>query len=576
MYKDTEIYVYDENLDRLGTVDVYEAFIWNPKYNGIGTFELHCSTQFFSLLQSDRIIQSTADDYHNGIIEHIEKAQNFEGVQKLIVKGRMLESILERRIAIGEYSYESMQPAQIISDLITKNAITPVDSSRKISNLKLGALPNADEGTIYYAGDNERLIDVVKKICDIAQLGFRVYLDYDKKEIHLDIYKGVNRTEEANTQTHFETNVSVNALPSGFWVNDLTDWKQVDGGPNWKKDEILEVKDSPKAFYKRKIQDRYAEYWETTGNFKQWIYFWRKAGYIHKDISLNKDHIYYVEVCCDNPTDCVLGYGFGNEETGFTFNVPRTQGYERFNCLYVPPASGSNRFTVAFGELPEEWLTVRTQYCMAIDLTKTFGVGLEPKLEWCQKNFIRKGDTWNYRTEIIELIENHNDPLVLSRDRDTLVEVEYLKNSTNERTVLYVKGDTLDTKIESGTAAEIMRKEAFINLSGIKRERSGITIPEPSYIAMLKYQAKAAMRKMAANEIIDGKLYVLSNKQFRRDFDLGDLVMCTDNNIGFTTNLRITSASESWDINGYQITVTLGNEVPDITETIKLVAKGAK
>lgn len=573
-----EIYVLNSMLERVGIVDIYEAFMWNTAYNNIGTFELHCPMRFFALLHPENIIQNTEDDKHNGIIEHVEKIQDDEGTEKLAVKGRMMEIYLDRRSALGMYTFEAVQPAHIISNLITENAINPTDAARKIDGLVIGTLADADEGTINYAGENESLMNITQNLCTAERLGFRLYADDENKKLVLDVYKGLNRTEEDNTTTSIEVQNAVNVLSYGHFENHLNGWNQVDGGENYAGEQILLASGDPRIFNKVKIKDRYAEYWETTGKFRRWIYFFRKAGYVMADLQLNKEHIYYIDIVCHNPTDAVMGYGIADKKGGYTFNVNKTGGFERYSCFYVPEATGSHTFAMAYGELPEvEGLTVATQYGGMIDLTATFGVGQEPELDWCNKNLYYENGSWKYRIEIISFIPNNIEPLVLSRDRDTLTEVEYVKNITNEATIIHVNGDGINTTVSTGETSGIMRKERVLDLSGeIQRERDGITIPEASYTKMLQTRAKATLRKLVANEIIDGKLYLLSNKKFGRDFYLGDIATCTDSTIGFETSLRITAVSETWDLNGYSVTVTLGDDVPDIYETIKLISKGTK
>ncbi len=116
-----------------------------------------------------------------------------------------------------------------------------------------------------------------------------------------------------------------------------------------------------------------------------------------------------------------------------------------------------------------------------------------------------------------------------------------------------------------------------MDLSGqVSRKLDEVTLPETSYRVMLESAAKAALRKMTVNEVVDCEFYLLSNKQFGKDFYLGDIVNCTDESIGFSVNLRISSVTESWDINGYKLSIKLGEDIPDIYETMKLVTKGAK
>ena len=104
----------------------------------------------------------------------------------------------------------------------------------------------------------------------------------------------------------------------------------------------------------------------------------------------------------------------------------------------------------------------------------------------------------------------------------------------------------------------------------------GVTIPEASYRVMIIEEAKKLLRTMVVSEFLQGKFYLLGNKQYRKDFYLGDLVNCVDNKIGFESTLRISGSNEVWDTNGYSLSLTFGDDVPNIYQTIKLVTKGAK
>lgn len=570
-----DIYVLNQQLEKIGIVDVYTFFSWTTVYNDIGSFELHCGMEYFQLLQTDRIIQNLKDDKHSGLIEFISTVIDNEGIESLVVKGRMTEAFLERRVALGDYAFESTQPAQMIHKIIQDNVITSEDSNRIISNLKLGNLVDADEGVDNYACSNELLLEVIKKICQKAMLGFNIWVDEDTKNFVFDIYKGVNRTEEKNTKTFIETHNAMDVLTNGQFEKDLKGWQQIDGGTNYQGTDILSCEMG--KFKKVKLKDRYKEYLDDEKLKFKWVYFFRKAGYIYQDVSLSDQHVYFIDILCDNPTESVLGYGFPDAEGGHTFSVGKTNGMQRFNTLYVPKTAGQFKLVLAQGELPEEEnIAVYTEYVAIIDLTATFGAGKEPGINWCKEN-IYYDNGWKYKVQIIEFVENDVQPMVLSRDRDNLLEVEYNKSITNVCNFIYVKGDGKDITIRLGNETGTMRKERFLDLSGqISSKIDDVTLPEASYIAMLESAAKAALRKMVINEVVDCELYLLSNKQFGKDFYLGDIVNCTDDSIGFSVNLRISSATESWDVNGYKLSIKLGEDIPDIYETMKLVTKGAK
>lgn len=570
-----DIFVLNQLLERVGIVDVYTFFSWTTVYNDVGSFELHCGMEYFDLLQTDRIIQNPQDNKHSGLVEFINTVIDDEGIESLVIKGRMTEVLLERRVALGSYAFESIQPAEMAQKLVNDNAVSCSEAGRKVPNLVLGSRAEADEGVDSYAGANELLLEEIKKICQKAMIGFNLRMDEEEKKFIFDTYKGVNRTEEKNTKTFIETHKAVDILTNGQFDSDLKGWQQIDGGTNYLGMDILSCEKG--KFKKTKLKDRYKKYTDDERTKFKWVYFFRKAGYLYQEVSLNNQHVYFLDILCDNPTDSVLGYGFSDAEGGYTISVGKTNGMQRFNALYVPKMSDQYQFCLAQGELPEEEnIAVYTEYAAMIDLTATFGAGKEPGLNWCKEN-IYYDNGWNYKVQIIEFIENNVQPMVLSRDRDNLLEVQYTKSITNVCNYIYVKGDGKDITISIGNETGTMRKERFLDLSGqIPGKVDDVTLPETSYIPMLESAAKAALRKMVANEVVDCELYLLSNRQFGKDFYLGDIVNCADENIGFSVNLRISSATESWDVNGYKLSVKLGEDIPDIYETIKLVTKGAK
>lgn len=568
-----EIYVLDHDFNRIGVVDIYESFIWSPAYNTVGNWELRCPMEYFRLLQTDRIIQCTEDDDHNGIIEYAEKVTDDEGTESLLVKGRMLEALLERRIARGNNLYEDQQPAAILSGLADRNMIDPEDATRQIPNFEVSGQPVADGGVVSYSANNPTMLSAAQSLIQEAQLGFALAADDENKKYVLKLYKGVNRSEEDNTVTEITTEPVINLLVNGEFSEGLSGWQ---------------TKYNHRAFNFR-TQEEFGPYPMTVSGGivskskvcslgddggPELIDIWEPSPNASQTVSLDSAHIYYVAARIDNPTDSVVGFG-PKKGGACLLSSGRTSGYVKLAGLYVPEATGPHSFYMGLGDLAERHdQCLYMDYGLLIDLTATFGPGNEPGLEYCVNNiYLESG--WRCKKQTISFVPNANDPLIFSRDRDTLIEIEYSKNITNERNVLYVQGDNLDTLIEEGLSESWKRKEAYLNLSGIKRSVDGITIPEASYLAMIQREGRAALRKMVINEMIDGKYYLLSNKRYRRDFNLGDLVNCVDR-IGFETTLRITGTTEVWDTSGYSLAVTMGDDVPDIYETIKLLTKGAK
>lgn len=567
-----EIYVLNQALDRIGVVDVYESFVWTPAYNAIGSWELRCPMSYFDLLQVERIIQCTEDNEHNGVIEHVEKVTDDKGVESLLTKGRMLEALLERRVARGSNLYQDQQPAAILADLAGKNIINPEDQDRKIANFEVSGQPQADGGVVSYAANNPTMLAAAQSLMQAAQLGFSLAADDERKKLVLKLYKGSNRTEEDNTITNITVKPVVSLLSNGEFSDGLTGWQT-----QYNKRAYNEYTREEFGPYPLIVSNGIASKSKvcSKGYDGKFYDIWEQSPHAYQAVSLDSSHIYYMSASVSNQTDSVIGFGI-QKDGACILSAGRTSGFVNLGALFVPSLSGQYGFYMGLGDLADrEGQYVYMDYGLLVDLTATFGIGNEPDLEYCSSSIYLTSDGWKYKEQVISFVSNGNDPLVFSRDRDTLIEIEYSKNTVNERNVLYVHGDGIDTVIFMGAPSGLMRKEASLDLSGMKRTVDGVEIPQASYLAILRREGLATLRKMVVSELIDGRYYLLSNKQYRRDFNLGDLINCVDR-IGFETTLRITETTEVWDTQGYSLAVTLGDDVPDIYETIKLVTKGAK
>lgn len=572
-----EIYIVNlKTLERIGIIDQFHEFIWETCYNSVGSFELRCGMQYFNLLATGNMVQNIEDLNHIGIIERVLKETDNDGNESLRVSGRMGESLLDRRICYGEYNYSSQQPADIISDLVKKNAI----DSRPIENLQIGDLADAPEGLIDYIGDNQSLLEVVEDICSISLLGFRIKADTEEKTLTLDIYYGENRTEKDNTQVDVTENYAGNVLANGFFQNGFSGWTERYNRRafNYSDQEYFgpyPMTVSGGIVSKSKVKS-IGEALDEDGDPYNYD-IWEKSPWLEQSISLKKSHIYYMSATCYNPLNTVISFGIDK-----LMSFKPTNGYVRQSNLYVPPSDSNYIFFAGYGELEDkENQFVYFRDCMLIDLTDTFGVGEEPTLEWCDNNiYLDSAGTLKYKTQVISFIENYNMPLVFSRDRDLLISLEYEKISTNEKNYARIKGDNnviitlLSEEGETKTGVDL--KEMYINLSSISQTMDDIEIPISSYEAMLKKNAMATLKKMSVSETIEGEIYQYSNKKYGTDFYLGDIVSFMDESMNYSVDLRISSVEESWSDKGYSISIKMGENIPNIVDTIKLVSKGAK
>ena len=571
-----EIYVLDKNLNRIESpIDIYESFQWNPKFNDIGSFQLDCPLDFFEVLQNGMYIENTEDHNHFGVIEFFDKKTDVDGFESLTIKGRMMESLLAKRVILGNYQYQAVQPAVIVADLLEKNAINPDTAARKIDHLVMGNMPDSSIGSIDYGTSNSHLLEEVLNICKSSKLGLNVHVN-DNNQIQVDLYKGENRTEQANTITTVEYVDVNNLVKNGDLSSQLSNWSVKSFGVT----AVTGGNISQYRIKKEKLWDRY--WWPPEpedGEEQQYFEDSLYAGYVYQDVVLNNEHIYYISAVFNNPSSTVLGYGIKSGEQ-CTLSGVSTGGTVKKSCLYVPEKSGTYQAVLGYGDFPnEERFEGTTAYAdglIVVDLTETFGIGKEPTLDWCDTRIIWNNSVLQYRNETIQFIENPNEPLVFSRERDNVIFTEYSKDTTNQVTYVYIKGEgEVATFVSVGEESGIDRIERYLDLShAIPRVVDGVEIPLSSYIAMLQTEARNQLEQLVISELIDIQLYLLGNLQYGKHFNLGDIVTCVDRKIGFSTDLRITGVNQVWDANGYSISLTLGTPAPTLISTIKLVAKG--
>lgn len=362
-----DIYVYDEFFTRLKIIDVYESLYWFNEFNDTGEFKLVCSLKYFDILKADNIIMVSEDKDNAGIIEYIEVKRDYsDNTSSLEVKGRMLESLLDRRIMLkGVYS-NSIEPAEFINRAVTRNAISPEDVNRKISRLKMGTMPSSDYGPIAYEAVYSDLLDVVKRVNNMAGFGFNISPDINTKQFILNVIKGTNRTSGQTT----------------------------------------------------------------------------------------------------------------------------------------------------------------------------------------------------------------NKQIILNKSFDNVLTTEYSKEMKKYKTLVYIKGEgEFKTELALNYTSGIERREMFIDCSNIKQKAMEndveIVIPDADYALILQNEAKDKLKKASINEILNNTLNLRSNYKYKRDFFIGDLITCSDSELNFSVDLRITGVEETWNENGYNISLKLGEDTINFSNAVK-------
>lgn len=194
-----EIEVMNSSLESIGIIDIFESLIWTERYCGAGEFEFYApyTEDDLNLLQPGNYL-SVLESKQVMIVEKIRIETNTESGNHLVVSGRSLESLLERRIIWVQTSV-SGNVQNAIKKLLTENAISPDaahgGSSRAIPGLIFVASTDQTVTSLtmesaQFTGDN--LYDAIEAICEVFGLGFRITIS--GSNMRFQLYNGKNRS----------------------------------------------------------------------------------------------------------------------------------------------------------------------------------------------------------------------------------------------------------------------------------------------------------------------------------------------------------------------------------------------
>lgn len=202
-----DIYVLNKSFQQIGIIDVFESLVWVERYYGFGEFEIFTSVtaELLSILQEEYYLQIPDSD-KTMIIESIGIRTNVETGNKLIVKGRSLECLLERRIV-----WEQTQINQNIQDaiwgLVDAAMINPQGTVwppyRKVNNMLWTYSNDPLVTTPIVKGQylQNDLYEVVTGLCKEVSVGIKIILDASNY-FEVSVYAGKDRSYAQSTNPY--------------------------------------------------------------------------------------------------------------------------------------------------------------------------------------------------------------------------------------------------------------------------------------------------------------------------------------------------------------------------------------
>lgn len=187
-----EIRIYNPALELQGVIDEFSSLIWIRRYQQPGEFELRTpyAAESKRLLIPENIVQryDGRETVEAGVIENI-----YMNSDEIIIKGRFLESYLDRRL-IKETTYYSGNVEDSLRSIISNMVPIPL--------LTLGTDQGLTE-TLVFQATYKPVLGIISKACRATGLGFRIRPDFTNRYLYFEVYKGADRTSSEAAKVIF-------------------------------------------------------------------------------------------------------------------------------------------------------------------------------------------------------------------------------------------------------------------------------------------------------------------------------------------------------------------------------------
>lgn len=191
-----EIRVLNKNLEFDGIIDVYESFIWSERFNEYGDFEVYTQMDPY-ILETVQIgdYLEIQDSEYAMVVESVVLDHDYEQGNHITIKGRSLESLLDRRVIWDYCIFNNVHLGSLIKTLVTNAIINPTDSSRRINNFIFSEpidsrIENIVLESVQFYGEN--LYSVISALCQTYKIGFKITIQ--NNNFVFSLYSGDDRT----------------------------------------------------------------------------------------------------------------------------------------------------------------------------------------------------------------------------------------------------------------------------------------------------------------------------------------------------------------------------------------------
>ena len=213
-----EIRVLNKNLEFDGIIDIYESFIWTERFNEYGDFELYTQMDPYILdtVQIGDYLEIADSDYVM-VVESVVLDHDYEQGNHITIKGRSVESILDRRVIWDYCIFNNVGLGSLIKTLLINAIINPADASRKIDNFIFDepvdeSIENIRLQSVQFYGEN--LYSVISALCQTYKIGFKITI---VNKVVMEKASGI--TDLTNTKWYLNNTPDLSSLEDELSIN---------------------------------------------------------------------------------------------------------------------------------------------------------------------------------------------------------------------------------------------------------------------------------------------------------------------------------------------------------------------
>lgn len=184
--------VLDENFDTIGSIPLFRTLIWVRRYEKLGCFELYTSKDYFDLLNTGKYLYRN-DAEELGVIDEVNYAQDENGGREAYAKGNFAEKLLTDRV-IETMVTLSGNIETAMRSLVTRTAISPLDSDRTIKHLRLGKISGIT-GTVSMQTTGDNLSEKLYEMGNAQEISHRIRYDFQTNDLAFEVWQGKDRRD---------------------------------------------------------------------------------------------------------------------------------------------------------------------------------------------------------------------------------------------------------------------------------------------------------------------------------------------------------------------------------------------